>query len=333
MRVPAPPLLLVLALLLLVAPACHSVPSAQTPRPPPGPDVPTPEYYESPGPVPQATSVELEWRQERNELWRVLLPPRIAPAVAHVRGVEDPIEILFLRPRPVSAQPRPLVFMFPILANKELLMYEIGSGFNRQGYDVALVLRKEIDFDPVRSLDDAEAEARTMIMRGRQAIDWLALQPGVDATRIGVFGLSAGGILGACLAAADPRIRAQVLVLAGGPMADVMVATTEDTIAKRIARIEAERGWSKERVRDTLRGALRTDPIVLAPRIAREDTLMFIASGDESVPTHTQEALWEALGRPRAHRIFGGHYAGIALHLPLIVSRAQRFLGQRLGAP
>jgi hypothetical protein len=322
------PLLLLLGLL-----GCRSTPAARDPRPPPGPEVPEPSYYDAPGPVPAPTAVERVWRREHAQLWKVMLPVRIAPSVAHVRGVEEPIEIQFLRARPTGRHRRPLVLAFPILANSELLMFEVGTGVIRMGYDFALVKRREIQFDPVTSIDEAEAEARSLVMRGRQAIDWLVRQPGVDGSRIGLFGISAGGILGAMLVGADPRIDAQVFVLAGGPMADVMVDTTEDRFTRSIAQVMEARGWSREKVRETLRANLRTDPLVLAPRISRENTLMFVASGDESVPTYTQEALWRAIGRPEVVRLWGGHYAGIALGLPTIVGRSQRFLGRRLGTP
>jgi dienelactone hydrolase len=40
------------------------------------------------------------------------------------------------------------------------------------------------------------------------ALDWLAADPGVDARRIGVFGLSMGATLGYWLGAVEPRLAA-----------------------------------------------------------------------------------------------------------------------------
>lgn len=322
---------LLLACLVLVG--CESTLCDTSPRAAPTPDIPTPAYYDSPGPVPEPTTMELEYRQPLNERWKVTFPARVHPEVSHVRRVKDPIELFWIRARPIGGKPRPLVVMIPILANGTFLMFEIASGYSRMGYDVAVVPRKELDFDPIHSIDEAEAESRATVMRAKQTIDWLAAQPGIDSERIGFFGISAGGIVGASLAAADPRIKAQVLVFAGAPMADVMTGTVEDSIADSIKGVMETRKWSRERVRAELRSRLRTDPYVLAPRISRENTLMFIAHDDESVPTRTQYALWYALGRPKAHRVPGGHYVGVGLFLPAIISQSQRFLGQRLGAP
>jgi hypothetical protein len=123
------------------------------------------------------------------------------------------------------------------------------------------------------------------------------------------------------------------LIVAGGPMADVMVDTVEGKFAKRIPQVMEARGWSREDVRRRLREVIRTDPVVLAPRIPREQVLMVLALDDDSVPTRNQLALWEALGRPEAWALPTGHYTTFAFFLPQILIWSQRFLGSRLGPP
>ncbi len=44
----------------------------------------------------------------------------------------------------------------------------------------------------------------------RDAVDWIARQPGVDGTRIAIFGVSLGGGLALLAAAGEPRVRAIV---------------------------------------------------------------------------------------------------------------------------
>jgi len=322
-----------LPLLVLAVAGCSFVPAATTPRATAGPDVPALAYYDAPGPVPRPTRVERVRRESQSESWRVELPPRVPAELADVPRVHDGIDVRIFLPRPAGPTRRPLVVMLPILSNRMLLMREAARGFVRQGYVVAVVLRKDVEFDVDRSIRQAEKELRIMIMRVRQAIDWLVRQPQIDGERIGVFGMSAGGILGASLMGADPRIDAGVFVFAGGPMADVMVDTVEEKLAKKTERMRRERGWDKERVRRTLRGIIRTDPILLAPRIRREDVLLFIATDDRSVPTRNQRLLWDALGRPAKYELRAGHYTGVALYLPFLMRKAQGFMGRKLGSP
>ncbi|MHC5012729.1 MAG: alpha/beta hydrolase family protein [Planctomycetota bacterium] len=321
-----------LVFLCLAVTACRQIPAATTPRPPPGPDVPTPAYYAAAGPVPAPLRVEVIARHRHHEVRRLWLPPRVPEDLADVPLADEPIEVLHLRVVPAGRAKRPLVIGFPILANGRQLLCEFGSGFVRMGYDVAFVLRKELAFDPRRSVEQAEEELRLQVMRGRQVVDWFVQQPTVDPERLAGFGISAGGILGVSLAAADPRLKAHVFIFAGGPMADVLVDTVEDRFADRVAAVQRERGWSRERIRDALRRTIRTDPITLAARVPRESVLLFLAAQDTSVPTARQVELWEALGRPEARVLPLGHYTSFLL-LPYMWDQTQRFLGARLRTP
>lgn len=56
---------------------------------------------------------------------------------------------------------------------------------------------------------------RTAIAESRDAISWLASQPSVDASRIGIIGYSLGGFLALMTAAEDERLRAIALAAAG----------------------------------------------------------------------------------------------------------------------
>jgi dienelactone hydrolase len=322
--------MLPLLLLLGCACGCHHSPAATFPRSPPGPDVPTPAYYDAGGTVPEPLSRELTWRRRGAIFERIELPPRLIPAVAEVPLADTPIEILWMRPFPETGEPRPLILMSPLLGNSRLLMCDFATAFVRQGFNAAVVMRKDLQFDPERSLRLAEEEVRIVVMRARQALDWLVEQPGVDATRLGMFGISAGGILGVDMLAADPRLGPGVFIWAGAPMADVLVDTVEDRMADDVRLLIDEHGWTRERLRKHLRARIRTDPIKLAPRIRREDVLLFTTTDDDSVPTRYQEALWRALGEPERHELLGGHYTATAAFFPFLIVKTQAFFRSRL---
>ncbi len=52
----------------------------------------------------------------------------------------------------------------------------------------------------------------------RRAICWLAGRPRVDPSRLGVTGISLGGIISSIVAAVDPAVRSGVFLLAGGDL-------------------------------------------------------------------------------------------------------------------
>ena len=56
----------------------------------------------------------------------------------------------------------------------------------------------------------------------RRAAVWLAARPDVDPRRIGVSGISLGGIVSSLAAAVDPAIREGAFLLAGGDLATIL---------------------------------------------------------------------------------------------------------------
>ncbi len=85
--------------------------------------------------------------------------------------------------------------------------------------------------DPNKRVEDA-----------RHAFSWLATQPGVDPTRIGVYGHSYGGPVAMSVAAAEPTVRAVVTVSSPGSGAELLRAARPswDWVALR-HRVESER--------------------------------------------------------------------------------------------
>ncbi len=326
------PRVLPLIALFVALSGCSHRAAAVAARPTPPRVAQTSAYYDAPGPVPRPTTVEPIARRERTEWWRLEVPARVPAALRQVPHAEDPIEILVGLPRPAGTK-LPLVVLLPILNNTNLLMPEFGSGFIRQGYAVAILPRKEVGFDPHRSVEAAEEELRLLVLRERQALDLLTKDPRIDPERIAVFGVSAGAMLGVSLMAIDPRIKAGVFVFAGGPLSDVMVDSSEGRVQDGLAEIRAARGWTNEDIRGALRRTVRTDPLLLAAHVPREDVLLFVATKDDSVPSSAQHALRAALGQPETREIHAGHYVGVGLFFPHILAQARAFLGRRLGSP
>ena len=97
-------------------------------------------------------------------------------------------------------------------------------------------------------------------------------------------------------------------------------------------RLREEKGLTREEVRQAFRRGIRTDPVRLASRVRREDVLLFVATRDRSVPTHTGLCLWRALGCPELRLVPCGHYVAFSLQ-PWISSEASRVLRSRLGPP
>jgi pimeloyl-ACP methyl ester carboxylesterase len=197
------------------------------------------------------------------------------------------------------------------------------------GYHAAIVKRARFNFEPDGPLTQVEDSLRDAVVRHRETLDWLLEQPGVDANRVGAFGVSYGAMITSVMAAVDPRVKACVLDLAGGPLAGVMRTSVEHSLRRNWSRSRRCHSLTDEQLYEAMGKVIRTDPVKLAPYLPRDHVLMLIARFDSSVPTRYQVRLWRALGKPRADFVPLGHYTSI-LMLPAHRLNVMRFFEENL---
>jgi cephalosporin-C deacetylase-like acetyl esterase len=139
----------------------------------------------------------------------------------------------------------------------------------------------------------------------RRAGGWLASRPEVDPGRIGIMGISLGGITSALAVSLEPRFSRACLLLAGGDMGAVAWESTE--------MAELREKWAREgRTKEELFEALRViDPVTYAKPVPGRKILMLNASHDEVVPPACTKALWKAFGEPEIVWWDAGHYTAV----------------------
>lgn len=247
-------------------------------------------------------------------------------------ATQDRVVAHWLVPSGGGPRSRTTVLVFPILAGSHVVSEALAKALVNRGFSVVRLERKPLQFETAESptvLADAFAES---IRDARQLLDWLVVQPEVDASRIGVAGISLGGILASLLHAVDPRVRAGFFVMAGGGLAEIIHDSAERPI--RVFR-DQMRGRLDDPSRDDFLAWIRpytepVDPLRYAGRIRPESVLLTTARFDRVIPAERSEALWEALGRPRWTRVPVGHYQGIAF-LWWVVSRGADHFDATMG--
>ena len=154
----------------------------------------------------------------------------------------------------------------------------------------------------------------------RRATAWLAARNEVDHNRLGIMGISLGGITSALAATAEPRLRNVCLLLAGGDVAEV-TWTSRETRKLREQFVAA--GGTKE---ELVRWLKKVDPVSYADQIRNSGRriLMVNATDDEVVPRHCTMALWRSFGKPPIEWYSGGHYS-VARHLLSILMKMPKF--------
>ena len=78
--------------------------------------------------------------------------------------------------------------------------------------------------------DDLDQTVRGMtqaVLDIRRAAAWLAAREEIDPARLGITGISLGGIVGALAATAEPRFHSVCLILAGGNLEKIILESDE----------------------------------------------------------------------------------------------------------
>jgi dienelactone hydrolase len=151
---------------------------------------------------------------------------------------------------------------------------------------------------------------RQAVLDVRRAACWLAGRREVDPGRLGVAGISLGGIISSLVAAVDPAINEGVFLLAGGDLSSILWNMPEGAPYRK-AWIESGRTLADlKALTDPF------DPLSYASRLAGKRLLMIAGKADEVVPPASTLLLWEAAGRPTIRWYDCGHYSAVGFLLP-----------------
>jgi hypothetical protein len=279
-------------------------------------------YYAYPQRTAQATIERL--REDRRVRESLIRFPLSAPGF---EPTEPVVEFEWFE----STQPgrRPAILFNPILGGDYPLERGICRYLTRNGFHVAMVHRKTLKIGPDQPIEHLELLLRQGILRIRQVVDWMAAHERVDASRMGCFGISMGGIATVITAAVEPRLRVHVIALAGGSLADILVTSKDSLLAKPRARYLAHHHMDLKTMEELLRQHIKTDPVRLAPYVDSTRLLLFIAVADRTIGRQNALRLRKALGFPSTIFLPSGHYTAYFL-LPYLKYASLRFFRRHL---
>ena len=151
---------------------------------------------------------------------------------------------------------------------------------------------------------------------------------------MGLFGVSMGAIIGTVVAAKVPGFEALVLVMGGGPLAEILVTARDEEINEfrrdLAARLEVPEAALEELYHRVLQD---WEPLSFASQVQVERQRILVVASllDRVVRYPLQRRLWESLGRPPRMRLPCGHYWAV-LFLPLIKRLSVRWFMRWLAA-
>ena len=153
----------------------------------------------------------------------------------------------------------------------------------------------------------------------RCAVAWLASRPEFKPDEIGLAGTSLGSLVGAVVAANEPRIKNVCLMLGGGGLVD---AYYDHPLARQYLPL-VELAGGKAAIHVLIDPI---DPLTYARKLKEKNLLMICASRDDIVPPKAAKALWEATGKQRIIWIDSTH-VGAAMHLMTMLNAMTDHVG------
>ncbi len=264
------------------------------------------------------TTIEI---QPRYTLLRVELVP------AH----DSPLTNIYLDYYRLPRDKSPVIVLLPISGGHYEPESIFARYFVRRGFAVLLVRRREFS-NQTPTLEAVNAGLKEPVTVNKTVLDWIQTRPELDAERIGLFGISVGGIQGALLASLDQRISAAALGLTGGDLPFVLARSTEKGISKPRAAFLREHNMGLDEFEAGLRKTITCDPILCAQYADPEKILLVLAMCDRVVPFKKGWELRQGMGRPETVLLPTGHYTA-ALCIPYVERTCLRFFRKHLKTP
>ena len=225
-------------------------------------------------------------------------------------------------------QPVPVILVLPILGGSNGISSAFARFFARKGYAVVLVHRQK-KYKDLEHLDYMDLVLRQIVLDHMQAIDWLETQSDIDTSRIGVFGISMGGIKSALVSALEPRVRAGVVALAAGDIPYVLSYSEDRGVRKKRDKVLQRQNLTVEQLYQRLSQQISCDPITYAPYMDARKILMILACFDTAVPYRKGLELKEKMGNPETIYLLSGHYSSL-LYWFYIQKEALTFFDHKL---
>lgn len=183
------------------------------------------------------------------------------------------------------------------------------------GYGPRAPLRAGVkDADWIRRPDTVDRFFTQAVLDVRRSVTWLATREEVDPDRLGITGISLGGITAALAMGIEPRLRRGAFLLAGGNLVEAF-RWIEETPA--LARFLTAQPIDVSSLKKAL-GPF--DPIRYADRLRGRPTLFLGGAFDRLIPARATRALRQAAEAPRIQWVPAGHHTA-GLWLPWAATR------------
>lgn len=239
---------------------------------------------------------------------------------------DDPAQSIAFEYYDVDGDERtPVVMLLPIFNGQLTIPRFFARYFANEGWAAVVVTRGR---DPLDALTAPAGIVQKNLQDYRRVLDWIEQEPELDASRIGVFGVSLGAMDAVMLTALDERVNSLVIAMAGGDLSYLLVNTHYRRVVRTMDDMAADLGTTREAVGARLDAAIKLDPLAVAPYIDAERVFMILTRTDAIIPFEAQQRLRAELGSPAALYLLTGHRTSVVF-FPKLRNAAFEFFARR----
>ena len=291
--------------------------------------------YEGPAPLPSGISAQYAHEKFRGDYTEAVRHKRKGYTIkriefASVHNIVPIQHTIIIDYYAVSGSTgTPVIVVLPILGGGNSVAKKFAGYFASRGYAAAIVHRQD-KYKEVKAISKIDMTLRQMVFDHKQALDWIETRPELDSERIGVFGISMGGIKSALVAALDERVRAAILGLTAGDIPHILAHSDEKGVRKRRKRYLEAEGLTPDTFYERLKQEITCDPIRYAAYIDARNVLMILARFDRIIPYARGRILWKKMGEPEVIFLLSGHYSAIPF-IPYIKMKSFEFFRRKFG--
>jgi dienelactone hydrolase len=229
-----------------------------------------------------------------------------------VRMASKPLALKVVRPD--LKVPVPAVIVVPTIEGVTIVENKVASQLcaGKMAAIVADVHDNSMPASlPAWGIEDIRT--RQSILAIRTAIDFAKEMPYFDSERVGIIGMSLGGIVTSFIAGIESdRLAATYIVVGGGDIPYILATSDNERVTElRNKRMKSEKLSSPSDYEERLHQTVRYDPMHFAGRARAGKMHMVLSSADSKVPSLVQREMHRAFGSPTSEVYSVGHVATI----------------------
>lgn len=206
----------------------------------------------------------------------------------------------------------PCLIVLPPTGGPRDLVTKIAEPFADKGFTVMAFYRRERFFKPDKPIEYNKHLFQQAVIDVRRGIDFFETRQDADSSRIGIMGLSLGGIVTALATEADGRIKASVSIVSAAHLPDVLDTSGYQVVRKLRKGIMKQENLSRQELKAYCTPLLvEIDPATYADRIDPGRMLMINGRSDAIIKYNVARRTWETYGKPEMIVTVVGHYGTI----------------------